>query len=88
MYFQLMPHVGLLQIIHNNRLLFPSSLSTVVILPAADSFGDYVTFGVLWIFQNVYTNARTVRGRVGCCLFVGWLLLVTVGLGLLSCHSQ
>ena len=59
-----------------------------VILPAADSFGDYVTFGVLWIFQNVYTNARTVRGRVGCCLFVGWLLLVTVGLGLLSCHSQ
>ena len=61
MYFQLMPHVGLLQIIHNNRLLFPSSLSTVVILPAADSFAVFCHLEYLDIFWDCI-NCRFLRG--------------------------
>ena len=70
MCFQLMPHVGLLQIVHNNWLVFPSSFSMVVILPAADSFVVVWHLEYMDIFRD-WINCRFLRGWVGC-----WLLLV------------
>ena len=55
-----------------------------MVLPAADSSCDCVTFGILGTFHGVYINARGPRGRVA----VGCWLLVVVGHDLLSSCMQ
>ena len=57
-----------------------------MILPAADSFCDCVTFGILGTFQRVYKCEGL--GKRNGLLVVGSLLLVVVGLCLSSSSAQ